>query len=42
MENNDEQFLARWLNNDLTEEELIRFKKSEDYALYEKIGNQSV
>jgi len=41
MENSDEQFLARWLNNDLTDEELIRFKKSEDYKLYEKIGNQS-
>ncbi len=33
----DDTFLARWLNNELTAEELEDFKASEDYALYEKI-----
>lgn len=30
-------FLAKWLANELTEEELSTFKKSEEYASYEKI-----
>lgn len=29
--------LAKWLNNELSEEELIEFKKNPDYSLYEKI-----
>ena len=33
----DDTFLARWLNNELTAEELKNFKASEDYVLYEKI-----
>ncbi len=33
----DDTFLARWLNNELTAEELEKFKASEDYAFYEKI-----
>ncbi len=33
----DDTFLARWLNNELTREELEEFKASEDYSLYEKI-----
>ncbi|NIJ43862.1 ferric-dicitrate binding protein FerR (iron transport regulator) [Wenyingzhuangia heitensis] len=37
----DDTFLAKWLNNELTEEELTAFKKSEDYALYQKIADKS-
>jgi len=37
MENNDNTFFARWLNNDLTKKELIVFKKSKDYLLFQKI-----
>lgn len=37
----DDTFLARWLKNELTEEELSDFKNSEDYALYQKIATKS-
>lgn len=33
-----ENYLAKWLNNELTEEELATFKKSAEYATYEKIA----
>ena len=33
--------LAKWLNNDLTEEELAEFKASPDFEKYEKIKNYS-
>jgi len=32
-----ENYLAKWLNNELSEEELAEFKRSEAYASYEKI-----
>ncbi|ASV29340.1 FecR family protein [Maribacter cobaltidurans] len=32
-----ENYLAKWLNNELTEDELTEFKKSEEYATYQKI-----
>ncbi|MDO6853487.1 FecR family protein [Cellulophaga lytica] len=32
-----ENYLAKWLNNELTEEEIIQFKKTEEYASYQKI-----
>jgi transmembrane sensor len=32
-----ENYLAKWLNNDLSEEELAVFKKSAEYASYEKL-----
>ncbi len=32
-----ENYLAKWLNNDLTEEELASFTQSEEYASYQKI-----
>ena len=32
-----ENYLAKWLNNDLTEEELKEFKNSEEYASYMRI-----
>ncbi|MFX0555276.1 FecR family protein [Maribacter sp. CXY002] len=32
-----ENYLAKWLNNELTEAELKEFKKSEEYATYKKI-----
>ena len=32
-----ENYLAKWLNNELTEDELAEFKKSEEYATYQKI-----
>lgn len=35
--NMQENYLARWLNDELTEEELAEFKKSEAYATYHKI-----
>ena len=37
----DDTFLSRWLNNDLTEQELQEFKNSEDYNLYQKIAEKS-
>ncbi len=37
----DDTFLARWLNEDLTKEELQRFKASEDYAVYKKLADRS-
>ncbi len=33
----DDRFLARWLNDELTEEELNTFKESQDYAIYQKL-----
>jgi transmembrane sensor len=33
--------LAKWLNNELTAQELDAFKATEDYAIYEKIKNYS-
>ncbi|NAS31073.1 anti-sigma factor [Flavobacteriaceae bacterium R38] len=33
----DDSFLGRWINNDLTEEEIIAFKKSKEYKEYQKI-----
>ncbi|WBU88362.1 FecR family protein [Cellulophaga omnivescoria] len=32
-----ENYLAKWLNNELTEEEIIQFKKTEEYTSYHKI-----
>lgn len=32
-----EEYLAKWLNNELTSEELLEFKKTEAYATYVKI-----
>ncbi|MEM9078391.1 MAG: FecR family protein [Bacteroidota bacterium] len=32
-----ENYLAKWLNNELSEEELAKFKSSEEYASYEKL-----
>ncbi|WP_299160484.1 FecR family protein [uncultured Eudoraea sp.] len=32
-----ENYLAKWLNNDLSEDELAVFKKSAEYASYEKL-----
>ena len=32
-----ENYLAKWLNNELTEEELTEFKKSAEYASYQRI-----
>lgn len=37
----DDTFLARWLNKELTDAELSDFKKSEDYALFQEIANNS-
>ena len=34
-----ENYLAKWLNNELTEDELAEFKKSEEYATYKKIAD---
>ncbi|WP_010522688.1 FecR family protein [Aquimarina agarivorans] len=39
--NADDTFLARWLNNELTEAELKVFKASEDYESYHKIAEKS-
>lgn len=33
----DDTFLSRWLNNDLTEDELVSFKKTPEFKEYEKI-----
>ncbi len=41
MQNNEDTFLAKWLNNDLTKEELSSFEKTEDYHLYKKISDYS-
>ena len=35
--NSDETFLARWLNNELSDEELATFKASEEYAEFERV-----
>lgn len=32
-----ENYLAKWLNNELTEEELAAFKESDEYASYQRI-----
>ena len=34
-------FLARWISGDLTTEELVEFKKTEDYPIYKKINEGS-
>ena len=36
-EHTDDTFLSRWLNNDLTNEELVSFKKTSQYKEYQKI-----
>ncbi len=36
-ENTDDTFLARWLNNELTEEERKKFESSDEYHQYRKI-----
>lgn len=36
-----ENYLAKWLNNELTEKELSEFKKSDEYASYMKIAEAS-
>jgi len=36
-----ENYLAKWLNNELSEEELAEFKKSAEYASYQKIAEAS-
>tara|TARA_R110002050_G_scaffold1281_6_gene9359 strand:+ start:95 stop:1003 length:909 start_codon:yes stop_codon:yes gene_type:complete len=36
-----ENYLAKWLNNELPEEELAEFKKTEEYASYKKIAEVS-
>lgn len=40
-QNYDETFLARWMNNELSQEELERFKQSPDFLLYQKIADKS-
>jgi ferric-dicitrate binding protein FerR (iron transport regulator) len=35
---NDDTFLARWLNNNLTNEELVSFKQTKEYKEYTKIN----
>ncbi|MCM4151750.1 FecR family protein [Arenibacter sp. N53] len=32
-----ENYLAKWLNNELSEEEVVKFKESKEYASYEKL-----
>ena len=32
-----ENYLAKWLNNELSEAELTEFKKSDEYASYQRI-----
>ena len=32
-----ENYLAKWLNNELSEEELAEFKKSAEYTSYKRI-----
>ncbi|NER10550.1 FecR family protein [Muriicola jejuensis] len=36
-----ENYLAKWLNNELSDEELAAFKQTEEYASYEKIARTS-
>ena len=36
-EHTDDTFLSRWLNNDLTNDELLSFKKTIEYKEYQKI-----
>ena len=36
-----ENYLAKWLNNELTDAELTEFEKSEEYATYKKIMDAS-
>jgi len=36
-----ENYLAKWLNNDLSEAELVEFKKSDEYASYQRIADVS-
>lgn len=36
-----ENYLAKWLNNELSEAELAEFKKSAEYASYQRIANAS-
>jgi len=36
-----ENYLAKWLNNELTDAELFEFKKSQEYASYQKIIDAS-
>ncbi|VAW14939.1 Putative anti-sigma factor [hydrothermal vent metagenome] len=36
-----ENYLAKWLNNDLSEAELVEFKKSDEYASYQRITDVS-
>lgn len=38
---NNDTFLARWLSNDLSDNELKEFKESPDYSLYLKIAEKS-
>lgn len=40
-DNINDTFLAKWLNNELSEKELIDFKQSKDYHLYVKIAEKS-
>lgn len=37
----NDTFLARWINNELSDEELSAFKQSAEYAIYEKIRKGS-
>ncbi len=39
--NYSETFLARWLNNELSEEEKQQFEASEDFLLYDRIAKKS-
>ena len=41
MKEYDDTFLARWLNNDLSEVELDDFKNHPDFLLYNKIATKS-
>ncbi|TVZ55993.1 FecR family protein [Lutibacter sp. Hel_I_33_5] len=37
----DDTFLARWISNDLSEEELTSFKKSKEYTAFNKINESA-
>ncbi len=39
--NKDDTFLARWLNGELSEEELKAFEASDDFPVYQKIAAES-
>ena len=42
MNNNyDDTFLARWINNELSEKEMDEFKNSPDFSMYQKIAQKS-